>query len=248
MNAVMPRWPRSGAAFANTTKTPASMAFEIQHLLPSINQSLPSCLALDFKANASEPLPASERQKLPTVSVAKRGKYVCFCTCVPYWLKAVTSKVFWISISTATAGSTIATSSTAKQAAVKPAPTPPNSSGTSMPIKPRSKSAARTSGQSVPPWSISWVFGAKTSRANFAAESRKTSSSSVVTVDAKRATREAQVRVPCRGAAAHRRAKANVPPGSCRRPCNPSLPIRTRLDIMAPKSGPRAGAKIALRA
>lgn len=38
-----PRCPLLGSALAKTTKTPASKLLEIQHLPPSITQSLPSC-------------------------------------------------------------------------------------------------------------------------------------------------------------------------------------------------------------
>mmetsp|Transcript_16807 Transcript_16807/g.32834 ORF Transcript_16807/g.32834 Transcript_16807/m.32834 type:complete len:216 (+) Transcript_16807:319-966(+) len=187
MKAVMPLCPLLGSAFAKTTKTSASMAFEIQHLLPSMIQSPPSFFAAVFNAKASEPLPGSERQNDATVSLESLERYSCFCSSVPYTLNAVISSVFWMSISTATDGSILATSSTAKHADVKFKPTPPYSVGASIPIKPFSKSAATTSGSSLSASSIFCTRGARKSRANVLTESRIISSSSDQDVTAGRA-------------------------------------------------------------
>mmetsp|Transcript_118034 Transcript_118034/g.220570 ORF Transcript_118034/g.220570 Transcript_118034/m.220570 type:complete len:261 (+) Transcript_118034:756-1538(+) len=194
MKHVIPLWPLEGSALANTTNTPASMLLDIQHLLPSRIHSSPHLVARVFKANASEPLPGSDKQKLATVSVDKRERYFSFCAAVPYVLNAVISSVFWISISTATAGSTLAISSTAMQACVKLIPEPPYSGGASMPISPCSKSAATTSGSMTPASSIACALGASTSCANLATWSRIISSSSERLVDASRRAWEAQVR------------------------------------------------------
>ena len=82
------------------------------------------------------------------------------------------------SMSADTAGSTLATSSMARQAAVKFMSTPPMSLGTSMPMRPCSKSAATTSEGIAALRSISATRGAKTSLAKRSALLRSSSSSS----------------------------------------------------------------------
>mmetsp|Transcript_5374 Transcript_5374/g.13758 ORF Transcript_5374/g.13758 Transcript_5374/m.13758 type:complete len:235 (-) Transcript_5374:455-1159(-) len=164
MKAVIPLCPLEKSALAKTTNRPASLELEIQHLVPSMTHSPDpsSHVALVLRAKASEPLPASVRQKLHTVSVQSRVRNLSFCSGVPYRMKDVISSVFWMSIMTATEGSTRATSSTARHAAVKPSPTPPYSSGASIAMRPCSKQAETMSGSMAALSSICRTRGART--------------------------------------------------------------------------------------
>mmetsp|Transcript_5375 Transcript_5375/g.13767 ORF Transcript_5375/g.13767 Transcript_5375/m.13767 type:complete len:286 (-) Transcript_5375:216-1073(-) len=186
MKAVIPLCPLEKSALAKTTNRPASLELEIQHLVPSMTHSPDpsSHVALVLRAKASEPLPASVRQKLHTVSVQSRVRNLSFCSGVPYRMKDVISSVFWMSIMTATEGSTRATSSTARHAAVKPSPTPPYSSGASIAMRPCSKQAETMSGSMAALSSICRTRGARTSRAKTSTLSCKLLSSSVVIVHA----------------------------------------------------------------
>jgi hypothetical protein len=84
----MPRCALAKSALAKTTKSPASREFEIHDLVPSSTHSpdAASSVAEVLSANASEPLPASERQNDPTVSAHIRGRYRSFCAGVAYLL------------------------------------------------------------------------------------------------------------------------------------------------------------------
>lgn len=64
---VIPLYPSSRLTFANTKKTPASFAFDIQSFVPFKMNSSPDCLvAVVFSANASDPDSASDKQNDPT--------------------------------------------------------------------------------------------------------------------------------------------------------------------------------------
>lgn len=65
MKQVIPLYPFSGSAFAITKNTPAILALDIQSLLPFIMKYSPSCFARVFRANASEPDSASDKQNDP---------------------------------------------------------------------------------------------------------------------------------------------------------------------------------------
>mmetsp|Transcript_12480 Transcript_12480/g.31351 ORF Transcript_12480/g.31351 Transcript_12480/m.31351 type:complete len:290 (+) Transcript_12480:907-1776(+) len=186
MKAVMPLWPLEKSVLAKTTNRPASLELEIQHLVPSITHSpAPSShVALVLRAKASDPLFASVRQKLHTVSVQSLVRNLSLCCGVPYRMNEVISRVFWMSIMTATEGSTRATSSTARHAAVNPRPTPPYSSGASIAIRPCSKQAATMSASMAALASIWATRGARTSRAKTSTLSCMLLSSSVVMVHA----------------------------------------------------------------
>mmetsp|Transcript_10278 Transcript_10278/g.23436 ORF Transcript_10278/g.23436 Transcript_10278/m.23436 type:complete len:238 (-) Transcript_10278:225-938(-) len=136
MKAVMPRYPASGLMFANTRNQPACMAFVIQHLVPFRTQPLSVRVARVFRAKASEPLPVSDRQNEPSVSVASFGRYFCFCSSVPNLRTEVASNVFWTSAITDTPGSTLASSSITMQEEVKLMFAPLYSAGISTPMNP----------------------------------------------------------------------------------------------------------------
>ena len=64
---VIPLYPNSGLTFANTKNTPASFAFDIHIFDPfRMNSSFPTCFAVVFSANASDPDSDSDKQKDPT--------------------------------------------------------------------------------------------------------------------------------------------------------------------------------------
>jgi hypothetical protein len=94
----------------------------------------------------------------------------------------LTTSVFCTSQTTATDGSTRASSSIARMLMKKLAPAPPQDSGISMPIKPSSKSHEITSGCSLPSRSISAASGRRRSsaKARTVARNRLSSSASVV--------------------------------------------------------------------
>mmetsp|Transcript_17640 Transcript_17640/g.31654 ORF Transcript_17640/g.31654 Transcript_17640/m.31654 type:complete len:217 (+) Transcript_17640:570-1220(+) len=142
-NAVMPLYPASGFALANTRNSPASAALDIHSLLPEILYPLSVFVAVVFIAKASDPAPDSERQKEASVSVANLGRYRFLISSDPHSKNARFINVFWISTITAIAGSTFANSSIVRMESVKLIPTPPYSGGISIPINPSSKSLGR---------------------------------------------------------------------------------------------------------
>ena len=76
----------------------------------------------------------SEGNKVPTILVANLGKYSCFCCSVPNLSIIVLIKVFWISQSTLTEASTLASSSITKIDEKKEASVPSYFVSTSIPI------------------------------------------------------------------------------------------------------------------
>ncbi|VEU33830.1 unnamed protein product [Pseudo-nitzschia multistriata] len=182
--AVTPLWPRERSTVAKTSRSRASLALEIQSLLPLRTKEDPSveedAVAVVARAKASEPAACSLRQKAERQPPpARRGSHSSLCEGVPQKRRAVLTRVFWMSTTTATEGSTRAISSMARQAAVKDRPDPPRSWGTSMPIKPWSKRSSRTSGSMAEASSMLRTEGARTSLDQARAASRARTSSSV---------------------------------------------------------------------
>lgn len=65
--------------------------------------------------------------------MASKGKYFFFCSSFPNLIMTLLTKEFWISTKTATAGSTLATSSMHKMVVKKLQPAPPYSVSISIP-------------------------------------------------------------------------------------------------------------------
>uniref|UniRef100_A0A0S1MJ07 Secreted protein n=1 Tax=Phakopsora pachyrhizi TaxID=170000 RepID=A0A0S1MJ07_PHAPC len=148
-------------------KNSASMLLVIHILLPLILNPLSVSVAFVARANASEPLTGSDKQKDPTVLVARRGRYFFLSDSLPHLITAVLTSVLCTSTMTDTEGSTRASSSMPTMAAVKFIPAPPYSSGISIPIRPCSNSCSTTVGSICSASSISRTFGRMMSLANF---------------------------------------------------------------------------------
>lgn len=108
-----------------TRKRPAMSEFEIHILLPFRINSFPTFLAVVLNANASVPAVGSVSAKLLDIWVAKRGKYLSFCSLVPNFFITLLIREFWMSTRVATAGSTLDTSSTVRMVVMKLQPAPP---------------------------------------------------------------------------------------------------------------------------
>ena len=76
------------------------------------------------------------------------------------------TRVLWTSTNTATAGSTVEMASMASTASKKLPPAPPISSGTSIPIRPSSKTRSISSGARCCSSSMARTFGAMACSAN----------------------------------------------------------------------------------
>ena len=122
--AVMPRYPASGFALANTMNMSASLALVIQSLRPVSTNSSPTCCARDAIANASLPEPASDKAYAPTLRVAICGQYRRRWSSVPQRRRALMNRVFCTSTKTPTEGSTRDKASTASTAWKNVAPAP----------------------------------------------------------------------------------------------------------------------------
>jgi len=136
-------------------------------------------LALVLRANASEPDEASDSAKEPSVSVASLGSHSRFSSGEAHMENVLLMMVLWMSAITETDGSARASSSMTSSAEVNELPEPSNSSGTSMPMKPWSKTALMSSGVIALASSIACTFGMISFCANCRAASCIIASSSV---------------------------------------------------------------------
>ncbi len=164
--AVIPRYPFDRSTFAKMRKISASSPFVIQSLDPFRTQRSPFLAAVVARANASDPEPASESAYAPTFDFASCGRYLFFSAGLAQRRRALLTRVFWTSTTTAAAASTRASASMTAIDVAKFRPSPPSSSGISIPIRSRSKNFRTRAGSMRFARSISIDFGAISSTAN----------------------------------------------------------------------------------
>mmetsp|Transcript_15033 Transcript_15033/g.33619 ORF Transcript_15033/g.33619 Transcript_15033/m.33619 type:complete len:253 (+) Transcript_15033:752-1510(+) len=124
---------------AMTMAACASCAFVIHALVPFSTHSSPSSRAVVLAAAASEPLPGSERPKQPSFCPEANGtSHCCFCCSVPYRSKGSQYRLLLTDMMTPDEAQPREISSIAMAYARESIPVPPYSSGTAIPINPRS--------------------------------------------------------------------------------------------------------------
>ena len=96
-NAVMPLYPFETSTLAKTMNAPASAPFVIQNFRPVSSQPSPVHSARVASANASLPLPGSDRANAPSTSAVRRGKYRRCCSSLPHRSRQLFTRVLWTS-------------------------------------------------------------------------------------------------------------------------------------------------------
>ena len=115
------------------------VALLVMNILEPLTIHSPSTsLAVDFVPLESQPAVSSVRPKPQRCDLHKRGRYLSFCSLVPYSLIGVMPKELSAAIVAAVEPSTRASSSTAIIYDNVSRPWPPYSSGTHIPSSPRS--------------------------------------------------------------------------------------------------------------